>query len=222
MTKVFLKTLDTFYYERMVASAPTDFTDMVNMGVRLEEDVREGRLVRESSSSNGAKRYGGFVKKHETNAVTYNRSRRVNYHHWHVAAVTPLINPVPPMQAQVPQQRTNRFQPGQRPPRTYFEPIPMTYSQLYPALIQKGLVTPRGYENPPPNPLPTWYDLHKHCAFHEGAAGHDLEGCFALKAKVRDLIKAGILNFQDIGPNVKTNPMPNYSGASTSMLDTNQ
>lgn len=62
MTKVFLKTLDTFYYERMVASAPTDFTDMVNMGVRLEEAVREGCLVRKGSSSNGAKFYGGFVK----------------------------------------------------------------------------------------------------------------------------------------------------------------
>lgn len=40
MKKVFLKTLDTFYYEKMVASAPTDFTDMVNMRVRLEEAVR--------------------------------------------------------------------------------------------------------------------------------------------------------------------------------------
>ena len=69
MTKVFLKTLDTFYYEKMVASAPTDFTDMVNMGVRLEEAVREGRLVREgSSSSSGAKRYGGFMKKKEQEA----------------------------------------------------------------------------------------------------------------------------------------------------------
>lgn len=109
MTKVFLKTLDTFYYEKMVASAPTDFTDMVNMGVRLEEVVREGRLVREgSSSSNGAKRYGGFMKKkeQETNAVSYNRPRRVSYpyqsQHRHVAAVTPVITSAP-VQLQYPQ-----------------------------------------------------------------------------------------------------------------------
>jgi hypothetical protein len=31
MTKVFLKTLSSFYYERMIASAPSDFTEMVNM-----------------------------------------------------------------------------------------------------------------------------------------------------------------------------------------------
>ena len=35
MTKVFLKTLGSFYYERMVSSAPSDFTEMVSMGVCL-------------------------------------------------------------------------------------------------------------------------------------------------------------------------------------------
>ena len=44
MTKIFLKTLGAFYYERMVASAPSDFTEMVGMGIYLEEAVREGRL----------------------------------------------------------------------------------------------------------------------------------------------------------------------------------
>jgi len=49
MTKLFLKTLDQFYYGKMVGSSPRDFTEMVDMGVRLEEGVREGRLVRESA-----------------------------------------------------------------------------------------------------------------------------------------------------------------------------
>ena len=39
MTKIFLKTLGAFYYERMVASAPSDFTEMLGMGIRLEEKV---------------------------------------------------------------------------------------------------------------------------------------------------------------------------------------
>ena len=39
MTKVFLNTLGPFYYERMIASAPGDFTEMVSMGMRLEEGV---------------------------------------------------------------------------------------------------------------------------------------------------------------------------------------
>ena len=51
MTKIFLKTLSSFYYERMIASAPSDFTEMVNMGMRLEEGVREGRLTRDEGFS---------------------------------------------------------------------------------------------------------------------------------------------------------------------------
>ena len=50
MTKIFLKTLGAFYYERMVASAPSDFTEMVSMGVSLEEAVREGRLSKDGES----------------------------------------------------------------------------------------------------------------------------------------------------------------------------
>ena len=66
MTKIFLKTLSSFYYERMIASAPSDFIEMVNMGMRLEEGVGEGRLTREEGSS--TKRYGTFGKKKDGEA----------------------------------------------------------------------------------------------------------------------------------------------------------
>src|SRR4051812_29598559 len=72
MTKMFLKTLSSFYYEKMVASAPTDFTEMVNMGMRLEEGVREGRLIMESGSSIGTKEYGNnFQKKWEDETIVF-------------------------------------------------------------------------------------------------------------------------------------------------------
>ena len=77
MTKIFLKTLSLFYYERMIASAPNDFTEMVNMGMRLEEGVREGRLSKEEALSN--KKYGGSFSKRkegETNSVSLGRQRR--------------------------------------------------------------------------------------------------------------------------------------------------
>ena len=57
--KIFLKTLSSFYYERMIASALSDFTEMVNMGMRLEEGVREGRLSKEEVSS--SKKYGSSL-----------------------------------------------------------------------------------------------------------------------------------------------------------------
>jgi len=46
LTKIFLKTVDQFYYKKMVASAPNNFVEMVAMGMRLEEGVREGHLVK--------------------------------------------------------------------------------------------------------------------------------------------------------------------------------
>ena len=50
MTKIFLKTLGAFYYERMVESAPSDFTEMVGMDIRLKEVVKEGHLTKSESS----------------------------------------------------------------------------------------------------------------------------------------------------------------------------
>lgn len=79
MTTLFLKTLSPFYYDRMVASASIDFTKMVNMGLRLEEGVREGRL-KEGSSSDGSIKYGNGVPKkneHDVNSISQERHIRL-------------------------------------------------------------------------------------------------------------------------------------------------
>jgi len=64
MTKRFLKTLSQFYYEMMVESVPRDFSEMVSIGMRLEEGVREGRLIKESVPAGSSKR-----KDHEVSIV---------------------------------------------------------------------------------------------------------------------------------------------------------
>ena len=75
MTNIYLKTLGSFYYERMGASAPSDFTEMVSMGVHFEEAVREGRLTRSENSGSTKKPSYGFAKKKEgyTNVVIQDR-----------------------------------------------------------------------------------------------------------------------------------------------------
>lgn len=91
MTKIYLKILSSFYYERMITSAPSDFTDMVNMGMRLEEGDRGGRLVKEGGSSSGVKKFGvGFPKKKEqdVSAVVHIRPRQ-RYQQQYIAAVAP-------------------------------------------------------------------------------------------------------------------------------------
>ena len=108
MTKIFMKKLGAFYYEIMVASAPSDFTEMVGMGVRLEEAVREGRLTRGENYGGVKKPSYGFAKKKEgeTNFVIQetkvNHPRRNHQRYQQVALVTPVVNTAP---TTVPYQR---------------------------------------------------------------------------------------------------------------------
>ena len=94
--------------------------------------------------------------------------------------------------------------------RAQFDPIPMTYTKLYPALVQKGLITTRPLI--PQNPPLTGFRYDLHYEFHQGAVGHDLESCYPLKNKVQELVKANILILKEAGPNVINNPLPKQSG----------
>lgn len=103
MTKLFLKMLSPFYYDRMVASAPIDFTEMVNMGLRLEEGVREGRL-KEGGSADSSSKYGNGLpkqKEHDAKTISQEKHRRLprnNQHHQNMSYVTPVINYAPVVQ----------------------------------------------------------------------------------------------------------------------------
>ncbi|GAU52030.1 hypothetical protein TSUD_418580, partial [Trifolium subterraneum] len=68
-----------------------------------------------------------------------------------------------------------------------------------------------------PEILPGWYRADLSCAFHQGAPGHDTEHCFILKSEVQRLIRANVLSFKDVNPNVQGNPLPNH-GASVNMV----
>ncbi|XP_050916200.1 uncharacterized protein LOC127131320 [Lathyrus oleraceus] len=94
----------------------------------------------------------------------------------------------------------------------------MSYTELYPSLLQKGLVVPRPM-GPPPDCLPPWYNPNTHCPFHEGALGHDLEGFYALKHRVCELIDSKILSFRDIGLNVKNNPFPPHGDPTVNVIE---
>lgn len=48
---------------------------------------------------------------------------------------------------------------------THFDPIPMSYSQLFSTLIQKGLIVTRSLP-PTSEPYPRGYKPNAHCKFH--------------------------------------------------------
>ncbi|KAH1214369.1 hypothetical protein GmHk_14G042112 [Glycine max] len=241
-----------------------DFTEMVNMGVRLEEGVREGRLTGESTpAASNAKKFGGhFAKKkdQEVGMVAHGKPQQNFTPYRQVANVASAIpNPsyhqqrphypyqyppqqyppqqYPPQQyhpqqypsqqyhqPQYPQKQQNRPQTPQQPyhsqnrQKTTFDPIPMKYADLLPALLAKNLVQVR---TPPrtSDVLPPWFRHDLTCAFHQGAPGHDVENCYVLKNEVQKLVRANLLSFKDQNPNVQANPLPNHGPAVNMIQD---
>ncbi|KAK2370575.1 hypothetical protein QL285_083616 [Trifolium repens] len=219
LCKLFLNTLSQFYYKKMVASTPNNFTEMVAMGMRLEQGVREGRLMKGDAPANNAKRFGnGYPRKkeEEVDMVTHGGSRSEYPIYTHIAAISPIPQnphyPPPYPQQQAAQQPFNQ---QNRPQRTQsFNPIPMKYADLLPALLVKNLVQTKP---PPPVPerLPAWYRTDLTCAFHQGAPGHDVEHCYALKKEVQNLVCANLLSFKDSNSDVQVNPLQTTGPLST-------
>ncbi|XP_058775731.1 uncharacterized protein LOC131650007 [Vicia villosa] len=214
--------------------APTDFTEMVNMGMRLEEGVREGRLIMESGSSIGTKRYGNnFQKKwedetiafaidgepqnsHSRQPLAYQQAPFIPYDQYpYVAAAQfkqpyrqPWASPPHNSSQNAPQnaaQNQNRQRNQNKPQRNHqkedrrIDPIPMTYAQLWPYLIESKAIAPRP-TRPAKFPFPKEYNPNVKCDFHDGISGHSIEDCNVLKEKVQDLVDKKILSFKDIGP----------------------
>lgn len=94
----------------------------------------------------------------------------------------------------------------------------MTYAELYPSLVVKYLIQSR---NPLQilEPLPWWFKPDLHCAFHQGASGHEIENCYPLKYEVQKLVKSGMVSFEDKAPNVKANLFPTHGNTSVNMVD---
>jgi len=91
-------------------------------------------------------------------------------------------------------ERQHQQRPQQQAPKMQFDPIPMTYAELLPILLQENLVKTRA---PPrvPNVLSVGYQPDLSCTFHQGAPDHDIEHCLSLKTQVQKLIEADILLF---------------------------
>ncbi|GAU49605.1 hypothetical protein TSUD_407700 [Trifolium subterraneum] len=233
LCKLFLHTLSPFFYEKMVGIVSRSFTEMVEMGMCLEEGVRQGRLIRENAPTNTAKKYGNsFSKKKESEVdmVTQGGTQSRYPTYQHVSAITPTsqlqMTQAPPPQYPHPYQQPYPHQPQIRPqtpqqPYNYpnrtqrnppFDPKPMKYADLLPTLLAKNFVQTRP---PPPMPavLPTWYRSDLTYAFHQGAPGHDVERCYALKKAVQELIRNKVLPFKDENPNVQNNLLPNHGSS---------
>ena len=86
----------------------------------------------------------------------------------------------------------------------------MTYTELYPKLVQLDLLVPM--DIPPMQPsYPRWYNENAGCDYHSSNREHFTEDCTTLKQRVHDLIKAGALAFDDEDvSDVNRNPLSDH------------
>ena len=97
------------------------------------------------------------------------------------------------------QQAQRRFQGSK--PRRVFEKPPSTYAELLQTLLGLNLVEKRTLA-PITGAPPFGYDANRHCEFHSGAPGHDIEGCHAFKHKVQDLLDSAAISFGPRGSQI--------------------
>lgn len=164
---------------------------MMIVGMRIEEWVRKGQLVKESVPMDDFE-----YEDHEMSVVeSQPQQQYLDYHP--AAAVMPIINVVQSSGYQ-PQFQQYQQQPRQQAPRTQIDPIPMKYADLFPRLLERNLAYTKA---PPPMPakLTSWYRPDLFCAFHQGAPGHDIEHCFALQKVVQKLIRKNLIPFEEFG-----------------------
>ena len=76
-----------------------------------------------------------------------------------------------------------------------WDPIPITYTELFPKLVEIGHIEPVQLVPLRPS-FSKWYNAHTRCDYHFGNPGHSIENCTAFKRKVRDLINEGKLKFK--------------------------
>src|SRR4051812_49268258 len=139
IAKVFLETLNSSFPKRIVVRAPTEFHREVDMKALLEKDVRKICLFEEGNSVGSVKKFGNDFSKKRIKGGN-------NYHqHQHVSYVIPVFNSVhaiPDYQQSTRQQDSPPNEQNQ-PQKGNFDPIPMTYAELFPALVHKNLVQTR-------------------------------------------------------------------------------
>ncbi|KAF1894594.1 hypothetical protein Lal_00031414 [Lupinus albus] len=116
-----------------------------------------------------------------------------------------------------PYQNFNRNQPRPFQPQRTFDPIPVTYAELFAHPQTERILAPIAGQTP--NTTAPWYDPNANCNYHFGIIGHSTETCRALKHRIQDLIDSKWLEFKDTVPTITGNPLPNHENQGINVLE---
>ncbi|KAA3483834.1 gag/pol polyprotein [Gossypium australe] len=243
ITVLFINTLKASFYDKMVGNATKDFADVVISGELIENGIKNGRMEGSESSKRPAP---VKKKEPEAHMVGTGNHYAFNSYpiqprpqfrpppnfyyppqnpYYQAPPSYPVYNTnnqrpftmFPSNNAHAPSQPRHEKRPMRpNPEKPRLTPIPVSYGELCPKLLEKQLISPH-YMAPLKPPYPKWYDPNTSCMYHGGNQWHSTENCIAFKKRVQDLIDAGILRFDSTG-NVAGNPLPNHTEGNVSAV----
>ncbi|KAF1895766.1 hypothetical protein Lal_00037882 [Lupinus albus] len=138
----------------------------------------------------------------------YNQPRPNQYH-------TPQAKPLNNYQPRPYQANNQNFNRNQ--PQRAFDPIPVTYAELFAHLQTERVLAP--IVGRTPNAVAPWYNPNTSCDYHSGVVGHSTETCRALKHMIQDLIDSKWLEFKDGVPTITGNPLPNHGNQGINVIE---
>ncbi|XP_061947974.1 uncharacterized protein LOC133671268 [Populus nigra] len=219
MTGLFSNTFKALYFKYLVGSAAQNFSDLVVIAERIEQVVRTGRIMDPIEKR-------GFVGKRKEveihNVERESRGKKTYQDNYSFKTITPtpsisnikFTSPTNTKNNLSNNQTNNTYRPRRNFPIDQIElpPLSIPLTEMYQRLLSIGQVAsiPLTLLQPP---FPQWYKPDKKCEYHAGLVGHNIDGCFAFKRRILQLIKAGWISF-DESPNVNSNPLPNHTSGS--------
>ncbi|KAF1879797.1 hypothetical protein Lal_00039667 [Lupinus albus] len=175
---MFIDTLQPPFYGMMLGCVSQGFRQLMTKGEKIESHMRSDKGLKDPTQHITRDYAGGERIEGETSFIE-TLDQRQSYHH--------------------PQQHypTTHHQEGtsrKRKRKSHYDAIPMSYSELLPQLVHRGLLTILPFKEVVP-PYPNGFNSNGCCMYHGGTSGHPIEDCNQLKGKVRDLIHEGLVKF---------------------------
>ncbi|RDX68574.1 hypothetical protein CR513_52414, partial [Mucuna pruriens] len=224
MVTMFIDTLPSPFYDKAVGSLVSNFANLVTVGERIESNIKRGKFAQANNDTSFVRRSNQERRKGEANAIIIDPS---NLHGQGKGLGIPQIILSKP-RTSTPTTMTTSLKAeiaytsnaqGIRPEqqRRLFTPIPMTYTTLYPLLLQNNMIAILQLKPLEP-PYPRNYDPNTKCDYHTGVVGHSTEKCWGFMHKVQDLIDRSWLSFKEKEPNMNNNHLPPHWGKSINIL----
>lgn len=173
----FLTALPYKFFDRLYTSGCQSFSHLVDVGEKAEWAMRNDKFRNKEASKR-----------------PYNEAKAMN------RGMSTMSQAPKPTKSNG--KAPKSIEPKRKPSPKQFTPLPHPLSKLLPILLERQLVAKEPPRVNPPTNFPS-YDKTHTCAYHMGEKGHSIDNCLILKRRVQALIDNGILELDELEPNLK-------------------